>query len=207
MDMLESETDSTSKPELIAYTFKAIKLINANTIETTKKKTLDFRITHRFGNMGVGDGTGKHTLYGLDAASNIRFSLDYGFTDRLMIGVGRSKTQEHIDGNVKYRFINQKKGGMPISAAYFANAAISPVEIIPDDKFENRMSYTHQLIIASKITRGISLEVLPTLVHRNFVYSAEVHPENESTDENDIFALGFAGRFKITQRMALVLGI
>ena len=203
LDMLIDE--EPEKKEKVAYTFKAIKLINANTIETTKKKTLDFRITHRFGNMEIGEPQGKHTVWGLDNASNIRFSLDYGLTDKISLGIGRSKTNEHIDGNIKYRFLEQKENGLPISVAYFSNVALSPVANIPGDVFENRLSFTNQLIIASKVTRGISLEILPTLVHRNYVYSAVIHPENGSIDEHDLFALGFAGRFKLTQRFAFVI--
>ncbi len=202
LDMLSSETED-QQPEKVAYTFKAIKLINANTIETTKKKTMDFRITHRFGDMKIGEPEGKHTFWGMDNAANIRFSLDYGVTEKLSIGVGRSKTKEHIDFNLKFRFLEQKTKGMPISVAYFTNAAISPVAIIPDDEFANRWSYTHQLIIAKKISRGISLEILPTLVHRNYVLN-DVHPTNNSTDENDLFALGFGGRFKVSNRVAMV---
>jgi hypothetical protein len=205
MDMLESEEIAISEPEKIAYTFKAIKLINANTIETTKKKTLEFSITHRFGNMDLGNGDGKHTLYGLDNASNIRFSLDYGLTDKLSIGFGRSKTNEHLDWNLKFRFLEQKKGGMPVSVAYFTNLALTPVANIPDNDFANRLSYTHQLIIASKISRGISLEILPTLLHRNYVRFLGYHPDNGSTDENDLMALGFGGRFKITKRMTFLV--
>lgn len=204
MDELNKEM-SSSEPEKVMTTFKGIKLINANTIETTKKKTLEFRITHRFGNMEIGNAIGDHTLYGLDNASNIRFSFDYGITDKLSVGVGRSKTLEHIDGNVKYRFLEQKKGGLPISVAYYANTAFTPMQNIAQDKFENRLSYTHQLIIASKINNAISLELLPTFVHRNFVDQTTVHPKNKSTDKNDIFALGVGGRFKISKRTAFVV--
>ncbi len=203
LDMLNSE-ESESTPERIAYTFKATKLINANTIETTKKKTLDFRITHRFGDMQIGEPIGKHTVWGLDNASNIRFSFDYGLTDNISIGIGRSKTNEHIDMNLKFKFLHQKEKGMPISAAYYTNAAISPVAIIPDNDFANRWSYVHQLIIASKITRSISLEMLPTLVHRNYVTN-DVNPENGSVDENDLFSLGFGGRFKVSNRVSFVV--
>lgn len=201
LDMLEDEMEETG-PEKVRATFKGIRLINANTIETTKKKTLEFRITHRFGDV---QPDGQHTLIGLDNASNIRFSFDYGVTDRLSVGIGRSKTLEHIDGNIKFRFLEQKTKGMPISAAYFSNAAISPRANVPEDKFVNRWSYTHQLIIASKINRSISLELLPTLVHRNYVNRSRFHPDNGSTDKNDLFALGFAGRFKVTKRMAFVV--
>ncbi len=204
LNMLEEEVNNESTPQAVTATFKGIKLINANTIETTKKKTMEFRITHRFGNMEIGNPAGRHSLYGLDNASNIRFSLDYGLTDRISIGLGRSKMAEHIDGNIKYRFLDQKEKGFPLSVAYFANAAISPIQNIADDDFSNRWSYTHQLIIASKLTSGISLEILPTLVHRNYV-DQSAHPKNNSLDENDLYALGFAGRFKITKRMAFVI--
>lgn len=203
MNMLEEEIESTSGPEKVYATFKGIKLINANTIETTKKKTLEFRITHRFGNMQLGKQAGVHTLGGLDNASNIRFSFDYGLTDKLSIGIGRSKTLEHIDGNLKYRFLEQKTSGMPISAAYFTNIAVTPVI---DDKYGNftdRISYTHQLIIASKVSSSISLELLPTFIHRNLIIE-NVHPSNGSTDKNDILAMGFAGRVKITKRISVV---
>ena len=203
LEALKQEQD-TLKPEKISYTFKAIKLINANTIETTKKKTLDFRITHRFGNMKIGEAEGQHTLWGIENASNIRFSFDYGVTDKLSIGIGRSKVSEHIDGNVKYRFLEQKVKGLPISAAYFTNAAFSAIANIPGNEFANRWSYTHQLIIASKITRGISLEILPTLVHRNYIYTQVINAENGAIDKHDLFALGFAGRFKLSNRFALV---
>jgi len=205
-DLLEMlMEDEESKPKKIAYTFKAIKLINANTIETTKKNTLDFRITHRFGDMKIGEPQGKHTLWGLDNATNIRFSFDYGLTDKISLGIGRSKTQEHIDGNLKFRFIEQKEKGIPLSIAYFTNIALSPIANIPGDKFENRLSYTHQLIFASKASRWLSLELLPTLIHRNYVYSVITNPENGAIDEHDLFSLGFAGRFKLTNRFALVV--
>lgn len=205
LNMLEEEVEQESTSEKVTATFKGTKLINANTIETTKKKTLEFNITHRFGDMKIGEPIGYHSYWGMDNATNIRFSFDYGLTDKISIGIGRSKTQEHYDGNLKYRFLEQKTGGMPISAAYYANMAITAVAKIPEDKLVNRLSYVHQLIIASKLSNAISLEVLPTLVHRNLVDKRNVHPENGSTDENDLFALGFAGRFKFTKRMAFVV--
>ena len=203
MNMLEDEVAADKTPEKVFATFKGTKLINANTIETTKKKTLKFDIAHRFGNIKIGNPQGKHTLWGLDNASNIRFSFGYGLTDKLSIGIGRSKTKEHIDGNLKFRFLEQKTKGIPISVAYFANVAITPVAGEID--FVNRLSFTHQLIIASKITRSLSLEVLPTLVHRNFVDQTILHPDSSTVDENDVLAIGFAGRIKISKRVAFVV--
>jgi hypothetical protein len=204
MNMLEGEVEAESTPEKVIATFKGIKLINAQTIETTKKKTLEFRITHRFGNMG--DAGAKHTLWGLENASNIRFSFDYGLTDKLSIGYGRSKMNEHIDLHAKFRFLEQKKGGIPISAAYYVNGAMSAVASIPNDDFNNRLSYVHQLIIASKLNKAISLEILPTLVHRNYVdHTISSLEDSTIVDQNNLISIGFAGRFKITKRLAFVV--
>jgi len=201
MKMLEEESAADYEPEKVLATFKGTAVINAQTIQTVKKNTLEFNIAHRFGDMDIsnkkGSNLGGHTLYGLENASNIRFSLTYGITDKLSVGLGRSKMNEHVDGNLK-------ESGLPISAAYFTSAAVSFVADVSGNKFENRLSYAHQIIIASKITRGISLEVLPTFVHRNYVDQTIIHPTNASVDENDIFAIGVAGRFKITKRMAFV---
>ena len=95
---------------------------------------------------------------------------------------------------------------MPISAAYYANVALNPSKNTDSlfNTFTNRLSYTHQLIIASKVSDGISLEVLPTFVHRNMVRS-ELNTSNNTYDENDIIALGVAGRFKITKRTSFVV--
>ena len=205
MNLLEDEIKKDAPHEKVIATFKGVKLINAQTIQTTKKKTLEFNIAHRFGNMDISGPTGKHTLYGLENASNIRFAFDYGLTDKISIGVGRSKMNEHIDGHLKFRFLEQKIKGSPISVAYYTSAAISPIANIPNDDFNNRWSYVHQLIIASKLSRSISLQVLPTLVHRNYVDQTLLHPKNGSSDQNDLFSLGFAGRVKITKRMAFVM--
>lgn len=208
MDMLEDEVAAEKKPEKVLATFKGTAVINAQTIQTVKKNTLEFNIAHRFGDMDIlnrqGANIGGHTLYGLDNATNIRFSFTYGITDKLSIGLGRSNMNEYVDGNLKYRFLEQTENGMPISVAYYVNTAISFVANPPENKFVNRMSYVHQLIVAKKITRGISLEVLPTYVHRNYVDQTVLHPTNNAVDENGIFAVGVAGRFKITKRMAFV---
>ena len=107
-DML-SLLDSAGRPKThdkTIATFKGSKIINAQSIETVKAKTFDFSISHRFGNSGTQNG-GGHALYGLDNISDVRFGFDFGITDKLTIGVGRSKQKELIDGLVKYKLLSQ----------------------------------------------------------------------------------------------------
>ena len=203
MDMLNDEVPDEAA-EVMA-TFKAIKIINAQSIETTKKNNLDFRITHRFGNIGGGG----HTLFGLDQAQDVRLSFDYGLTDNLSIGIGRSKVQEHVDGSIKFAFLKQKKDHMPITAVIYSDMAISAqksdtVSYSPYyEEFGHRITYVTHLIVARKFNKSISVEILPTWVHRNKIDYA-VNADNGAEEQNDIFALGFGARVKITKRMAIV---
>lgn len=199
--------------EKVAATFKANKIINAHSIETVKKGTLDFRVTHRFGNMGGGSGGGVHTLYGFDASDDIRISFDYGITDNFQIGVARSKRWENLDGSLKWRFMSQTTDNKsPLSIVLYSDAAFSPVKedefylgvdsAVPH-KMAHRLSYTTQLIIARKFNWRLSLELIGSYNHRNFVKNYQ-NPANAAFDANDLFSAGIAGRFKITKRFSLI---
>ena len=54
-----------------------------------EKNMLDFRISHRFGDIAV-PSSGR-TLFGLDNSTDIRIGFEYGITDQFMVGFGRSK--------------------------------------------------------------------------------------------------------------------
>ena len=196
--------DEKSEKQKVIATFKSTHLMNAETNETVKAKTLDFRITHRFGNISSTTG-GGHTLYGLDNATNIRFSFDYGITDKLTLGFGRSKVNEHLDGSLKYKIMEQEKNGFPLSIVAYANVALNPSKEIGTEfpVFGSRLSYAYQLILTKKFTSRISGGILPTLVHRNYVSSNE-NVSNGSFDKNDLFSIGAIGRFKITNSCAIV---
>src|ERR1700749_3134163 len=106
LSLLDSAGAKKTHEKVIA-TFKGSKIINAQSTETVKAKTMDFSITHRFGNIGTQSNGGGHTLYGLDNISDVRIGFDFGITDNLTIGVGRSKQGELLDGLVKYRILTQ----------------------------------------------------------------------------------------------------
>ncbi len=202
-----NKNEASPQKEFVTASFKGLRIINAQTIETAKKHNLQFNIQHRFGDVAGGVG-GFHNFYGLDQAPDIRFSFDYGITDRLQIGIGHSKGvepyRELVDGNVKFKLLRQTSGGgMPVSVTFFGVAAVSArisADSLTSDfyfknNFAHRISYVSQLVIARKFTPGISFEVLPTWVHRNYVSFAE---------PNDFFAVGAGARVKLTKRFALV---
>lgn len=199
--------------EKVFATFKTTKVINAQSTETVKKHCLDFRITHRFGSVGDESGGGVHTLYGWDAIADVRLSFDYGITDKITIGIGRSKRQEMIDGMFKWRFLEQTTDDrVPVSIALYEDVAFTPVSysvlysgtLDTVQKFAHRFSYVNQLVIARKFSRNFSLELLPTHQHRNFV-KGFINKDNEAEDSNDLFALGAALRWKVSKRIAILV--
>ncbi len=201
-DLLEDEKDS--KAEKVIATFKSTYLINGQTNETVKKGTLDFRITHRFGDV-AGTGGGVHNFYGFDNASNIRFSFDYGITDKLQLGIGRCKLNENVDGSIKYKIWEQRDKGLPFSVVGYAGMVITPKKDLNNEfaVFANRLSYSYQLVLASKVNWRFSYALLPTFVHRNMIHSA-TNSYNNTNETNDLFSLGGIARFKITHSFSVI---
>lgn len=185
--------------EAVTSTFKTTRVIMSQSVETVKKYNLDYRISHRFGDAG-GVAGGIGTLYGFDNVTDARNALEYGVTDRFTVGIGRS-SGGLVDGLFKYRLMVQTTDNhIPVSITLFHSTTLNTKpKIIGDaqyDSYYNRYSYLYQIIAAKKISRILSLEVLPSFVHRNYV--------SDPSDENDIFAVGLAGRIKITPRFALI---
>lgn len=202
--MLQSQ--SSGDNEKVIATFKSTKIISAQTNETMKKRNLDFRISHLFGNIGNSSGGGVHTLYGFDQSNDIRIAFDYGITDRLMVSVGRNKRFENLSGAIKVRALEQTTDGkVPLAITVYGNTAYSTrTDInagIPETTIsgERRMSYCGQAIFARKFSSRFSFELIGSLIHRNLV-DLRINPE----DENDLVSAGGGGRFKITHSVGII---
>ncbi|WP_298485476.1 DUF5777 family beta-barrel protein [uncultured Maribacter sp.] len=188
----------SNMPETENYTtatFKGTRILNGHSIENRKKGVTEFVISHRFGRINLG----FDELYGLDQ-SNIRFALERGITDDLMLGIGRSSFEKTYDGFVKYRILKQRdtKNTMPISLSFFGSLAYRTIKDFDPEKeptFNQKLTYVGQLLIAKKFSPGFSMQIMPSYVYRN---SVKIH-----NDPHGIFAMGIGGRAKITKRMAL----
>src|SRR4051812_26025943 len=82
----EVKEKESKKRHFVYATFKGTHLVNANTVETIKKNELDFRVAHRFGDIG-GEFGGEKRFFGLDNSTDIKISFDYGISDRLTFGI------------------------------------------------------------------------------------------------------------------------
>jgi len=188
----DGEATST---EYAASTFKDSRIVNGHSVEMSVPGQLKFTISHRFGEVR----TGWRELWGLDDSS-IRFGFDYGLTDFLTVGFGRSSVQKTFDGSVKLRMLRQSSGArnFPFTLVYIGSTAVNSTEWANPERenyFTSRMFYTNQLLLARKFGDGFSLQLMPTHVHRNLVATSDV--------SHDIFSIGGATRIQLTKAIAL----
>ena len=206
--ILDNEVNKqmAGKKQPVYATFQGTQLVNSRTIETLGKHDLDFRVSHRFGDVG-GDFGGEKSFFGLENSTDVKISFDYGITNRLTAGISRSKgatsVRQLYEGSLKYKLLRQTDdNSMPVTVTAFSNAVISSMSSnakanTPDhfNSLSDRLSFTNQLLIARKFSDRFSLMLMPTHVHTNYVIN---------NDQNNIFAMGIGGRLKLTNRMALI---
>jgi len=195
LSMLDSLQPEPTKKQYVLGTFKSVRLINGYTSETSPRNELIFSISHRFGNINEG----IYNFYGLDQ-STIRFGFEYGLSDRIDLGIGRSNYDKLYDGFIKFKIARQSTGkksfpltitlleGMSVKTLKWTNTEV-------DYPFTGRLYYIHELFISRKFGERISLQLSPVIVHRNMVKTPE--------DQNTVGAIGIGGHYKITKRFAI----
>lgn len=195
---LLDELGSDNTTDYITSTFKSPKVINSHSVEMLQKGVLDFRILHRFGLIS----NGAYEMFGLDQAT-MRLSFDYGITNNLSIGIGRSTRNKEFDGMIKYRLLQQSKGAInkAVSLVWVSGMTINglkdPFAGEIETTFNRRLAYYHQLIVGRKFNEKFSLQLSPMIVHRNITTT--------SVDPNTLFGMEVGARYKLTNRFALVL--
>lgn len=185
-----------NKKEYITGAFKSSRVINGHSIEMIGKNVLDVRILHRFG--VIKDGIKE--LFGLDQAS-MRMGFDYGITNNITVGVGRSTAGKELDGFIKYRPLQQSAGkkNIPVSIVLVAGSTVGTTPFAADAMYtqgKHRMAYYSQVIVGRKFSEAFSLQLSPTYTHRNLVLASQ--------DDNDTYALGIGSRLKLSKRVAFV---
>jgi hypothetical protein len=199
-DLLNMVAEAPKK-EFTTATFKTTRLINFHTVEVLSKRSLDFRISHRFGDFN----SGAYNAWGVDGGANIRLALEYCHGSRLMFGVGRTSGKKIADGFLKYRLLKQttKGGGMPISLTLFTSVYhtfMQNVIIDGENKYQSipdRLSYCHQIMIGRKFSSRFSFQLTGAMVHVNLV--------DKISDKNDCFVIGGVTRFKFAKRQAITV--
>ena len=181
----------------VRSTFETTTLIDNPTIMGPVAKQLQLNILHRF---GLINDKGISDIYGIYAPSNIRMGLNYGITDRIMIGVGISSEKKLEDLNWKVALVQQNRSNtVPLSISYYGNVVIDArsKEDIGLSRFRelHRFSYLNQVIIARKFSEAISLQIAPTFIYYNAV---------DTLHKNVNFGVSVGGRVKISDSKAII---
>jgi hypothetical protein len=191
---LNDSLAANSGRSYVTGTFKATRVVNMQTVESPAAGALNFIIQHRFGQLN----SGSYNLFGLDNAT-LRLGLEYGISDRLEAGVGRSTVDKTFDGFLKYKLLRQTEspGQIPISISALGSITYYTQHYTEKSYLDAsyRTAYLGQLLIARKFSRSLSLQLAPTWLHYNLVPA--------EADKNDEFALGAGGRLKLTRRMSI----
>lgn len=193
--------------EYVHQTFKDTRVINTHSVETLQKRKLDFRISHRFGDL-AGDNGGWATFYGLENAADILFGFDYGVTDQLTVGISRTKgagpLKQLLNGSVKYRLLRQgKEGGAPVTITVLGLTSFSTAQKTDDPdvlnsfpKTAHRFANHLSVLIGRKFSDRFSLQLNAGYTHRNLVPTG---------DENGLLSVGFSSRVQMTKVFGIVL--
>ncbi len=191
----EKVNDTTivkEKPQRPA--FESSFLIDNPTNVLFSKNTLEIQMSHRFGELN----DDKNDLAGFYGAANIRIGVTYGIHERLTIGFGTTKNKNYQDFNWKAALLRQTRSDkMPVSVSYYGNFAIDARSKNQGlfRNTEDRYSFFNQIIIARRFNPNLSLQVAPSISHYNVV---------EKTMRNDMVAIAFGGRYKISPQTSVI---
>lgn len=204
--------DKKPSSEKVFNTFKDTRIINTHSTETLKKRTMDIRISHRFGDFISSwklENAWRNFL-GLENAADIALGIDYGVTDDLTLGFYRTKgygpLKQMLHGIVKYRILQQTVDNkIPLSLTAVGLGSMSTMPASESTqalshlpKFAHRFVYSLQVHAARKFGDVFSLQLSPMFTWRNYV------PRGEP---NAIFSMNLCSRIQVSKMIGIILDV
>lgn len=169
-----------------------------STVTNLNKRELNSVIMHNFGTVNGG----IENFWGLDQAEAVRLGIDYGITDNLSVGIGRTNTEDNVDVRMKYTILRQMKSNkIPIELALKVDMGVNTQKNTQFDDFTfiERLNYFGSLMIARKFLNTFTLQLAPMISHFNTV----VIDSPTNNPQNTHFALGIGSRYILNERKSL----
>ena len=184
---------SVFKGGLYENSFSTSRVGVAQSVMTTPGGEFHVVIQHRFGDIQ----SGAYEFFGLDAAYT-RFGFDYGISDWLSAGIGRSLYEKTYDLELKAVILKQNESNIPLSLSYYIAVLDNTLRnYFPagHSSFGSRLSFDNQLIVARN--QGfLSLQASPMWLHTDF--------EVRTGGAMDIFAIDLDTRIRLGEKIALI---
>lgn len=198
----------------VSQTFNDTRLVNMASVELIEKGKLEVRLSQRFGEMLDFKNIGE-TFFGLETLSDFMLGVEYGAMENLSVGLSRSKgggflsdgtagMRQLLNGSLKYRVLRQSESGIsPVTVTLSGLASLSTekqaegeTDVISSyPKFNHRLAYHGQVLVARKISDRLAVQASGAYTHRNLV------PEN---DDQGIFSAGLGARVQATKWLGVV---
>lgn len=192
-DDLLSELDSTQVSDSYATAaFKGLQIVTLQTTKMPAKKEVYFVVSHRFGT--VKDGLSE--FFGLDQATT-KIGGVYGITDWLSVSASRHTLLKVYEAGLKYRVARQS-ADFPVDIVGYNTIDINSLfkkEDYPKIEFSDRLTYITQVLISRKVSEKLSLQLVPSYIHKNLY--------NPAIENNNQFSMGAGGRMKLTKRLSV----
>ncbi|MEM6516592.1 MAG: DUF5777 family beta-barrel protein [Bacteroidota bacterium] len=194
-DLLSTLKKSQDTVFYTAATFKTTRISIGHSLETRKQGIVQASIMTRYWDMPAPTGNSF-----VADKMTARFGIDYAFSDRFTLGGGMATLDGIADGFAKFRLIRQRSDNKPwlgltiVQTVSYRTRNFNNLN--ETDGVIDKLSFTSQLLIGRKFTRNFSLQISPTFIHRGSSRLAE--------DDINHFAIGFGGRYKLSNHLSLV---
>ncbi|MEM6684734.1 MAG: DUF5777 family beta-barrel protein [Bacteroidota bacterium] len=191
-DLLDELEDEATPETFVSPAFKAMRIMNLQSTKVAAKGDFYLYVSHRFGSLEEG----LTTFFGLDNA-NTRIQLVYGLFEGWQFGISRESLRQTYAVSTKMKIKNQSDV-FPVSLVGYATANVNTQvrkDRFPFLTFDDRLSYTTQLLISRRFNNSFSLELAPSYVRHNLTL--------EANQKHDQFVMGIGGRLKISKRMSI----
>lgn len=185
---LERKRTVIDSPEEV---FLTMSLITMATTSNLEKNNMNSTIMHNFGLVS----TGIEEFWGLDQGAAVRLGIDYGITNKLSVGIGRTSRDDNVDLRFKYTLLQQMRSGkVPVEVSLKGDIGINTQKInLYEASFQDRLNYFGSLAIARKFSESFSFQVAPMISHFNTIVI-----ETEEQDlVNNHYAAGFGGEYRL----------
>ena len=191
-DDLLKEIDTVKTEEPYSPSFKALQVVTAQSTKLPARKEFYLDISHRFGD--VSDGF--KNFFGLDNATT-KLGVIYGLRDWLALSASRHTYQKTYEFGAKYRLVKQEKESPFDIVGYNVldiNSELKKNDF-PKLEFADRFAYLSQLLISRRFTENLTLQLMPSYIHKNLI--------EPTIDSKNLFSTGLGGRYKISKRVSI----
>lgn len=196
-DLLKS-LDSVSvgeKTMTSATAFKALQVVNMQSTKTPAKHEFYLIVAHRFGNLDTEGENFFDNFLGMDNALT-KIGGIYGITDWFSVEASR-QTPKLYELGTKYRLVSQSEN-FPLTIVGRNTVNIDTnlkQATYPDVKFNDKLSFSNQLLFSRKFSDKISLQLSGIWVHKNLI--------NQTVDRKDLAVAALGGRYKLSNRVSV----